>query len=260
MKAKTIAILSFVIICILAAIFYATFRLKSESNCRCDGSCQHINQLNISTELFTLYNGYLSFNNAPFSLPPDGFAFDNGHIVLENYDMTQSPLYKEGRIDDLMVRIELSRERSNATVEDLERAMEQYEFYVFKVDEDHVLYMKSFNGISTNDWYRRTRGHFMKSIENITAEMMWEFLQDPLNDPRNFSGEIPLPNLRGAEIYGIDIEPMVVLKEGQLYPKIFVQIAWYTPSGRIAGEAFSINASTGIVYDSDEFSRAPTFP
>ena len=248
---------------IISTIVFVSMRNQTDPTGNQIGS----NEFDVSNDVFTLENGYLRFNDVPPIPGQDGFVFNNDHIILEEYDMTQSEFYQRAYEEDdpewlemLDERIELSREVSNATVEDLERALQQYEFYVRKIREDAILYMKSFNGIPTNDWYRRSYGYYFKSYETITSEMAWEFLQDPRNDPRNFEGEIPLPNMGDYTLYLIHIQPMIVLRDGQLYSIIFVHIYFYDADDRLQFVGRNINAATGGVYEWDTFPNAPTFP
>jgi len=251
MKKKHIILLFSAVIALLLIVILSIIWFRGDS---CDGS--HLPQFNITNDVFTIYNGNLSFNNVP-PMPDEGrFEFCNDHIIIVEFDKTQSLLYPD-RIDSLLSRIESWREDSNATRENLIYAMQFYEFTVI-TDPLGAMYMKSFNGIATNDWYNYFYGSFFKSNETITSEIAWEFLQDPRNDPRNFSGRIPLEQLGDVEVYRVRVEPRIIYRNGILYPKIFVNVDFPGARG-ITTTGFSINTATGAVYDFMEFPFAPTF-
>jgi len=182
------------------------------------------------------------------------FIFCNEHIVVDEFDMTQSDLYKDGMVEILLQIISDFEERSNATEDDFRRDLERYEFFICEFNTStSMTFMKTFSGIPTNDWYWYMYGSWIKSYETITARQAHDFLQDLRNDPRNFDLSELTEQLNYSGAFGIRIEYRLVLHEGALYPLIWIGWQFYGPDGSRRRAETIINAASGEHYRWDDF-------
>jgi len=166
------------------------------------------------------------------------------------------PRYNSEEHNLLLLLVQSFEDLSNATEDDLIHDMGIYEFTAIPFnDVSDMVYMKTFNGIPTNDWYWFILGSWIKSYETITNEMAWEFLQDPQNDPRNFDvSQVEFPRLDDREIVtSKDYEYRIVLHNGNLYPLVSIWWRFYDSDGFSRGVSKIVNTATGGHYNIDDF-------